>query len=443
MQSSQSSSLRRRLDIIYHPALVWLFRILAGATFILSGFTKSIDPWGSFYKISEYLDVWNWDIPSSLVALGAFILGCSEFVIGCLVFLGCYRRAGVWLMLLMMMFMLPLTLYIAVADPVADCGCFGDFLIISNTATFIKNIILTLIIVYLTLFNGKVAGLFDPYVQWVVGGLLSLYILLVALVGFNVQPMLDFRRFAPGTSLLADMEGDDGTDEEVNYEFIYEKDGQVESFAIDALPDSTWSFVDRKVIGGSESLSDGFSVIVDGEDITGDIIDADNEEFIVTIPDLKAVDLSYTYLLNELNDYITGRGGTMVALVNGDNNAIEWWEDVSMASYPIYSAEPTMIKELARGRASIIYLKKGTVVWKRTLSSISYSMVTDAPAGELIKELDPELPYYLNLITVTFAGVIFIIWILDRSGHLVSWHLRRRNRNRQEIQDAHEKEHKA
>ncbi len=82
---------------------------------------------GSYYKIAEYLDVWGWDVPSALVVLAAFLLGGVEFVCGFLLLLGCYKRAVTWIMLLMMAFMLPLTLYIAVADPVADCGCFGDF----------------------------------------------------------------------------------------------------------------------------------------------------------------------------------------------------------------------------------------------------------------------------------------------------------------------------
>ena len=121
MQSSQSSNSRSsRLDRFFHPAVVWVLRFLVGAVFILSGFTKSIDPWGSFYKIGEYLEAWGWDIPSSFIVMGAFLLGGIEFVVGFLLLLGCYRRSAVWILLLMMAFMLPLTLYIAVANPVAD-----------------------------------------------------------------------------------------------------------------------------------------------------------------------------------------------------------------------------------------------------------------------------------------------------------------------------------
>lgn len=434
MPSLQSSSSQaKRIDVIYHPALLWLFRVLVGATFVVSGFVKSVDPWGSFYKISEYIDVWGLDIPSSIVVLGAFVLGGFEFVFGSLLMFGCYRRVAVWLLTLMMVFMLPLTVYIAIADPVADCGCFGDFLILSNTATMVKNVVLMLMLLYLAVFNLRVAGLFGVYIQWVIGGLLSFYIVVVSFFGFNIQPLIDFRRFAPGNPLVVSDADDDDSDVETVYEFVYEKDGKRQTFAIDNLPDSTWTFVDRKVVDGSEELSEGFSVIVDGEDIISDIVDSQADLFLVTIPDLKAVDISYTYLLNELNDYITARGGAMAALVNGDERAMDWWRDISMASYPIYSVESTLIKELARGHAAIVYVRDGVVVWKRTLSSISYTTVTKTPPGQMFAALDPELNYYLNLITVVFGDVIFVIFVLDRSGHLVAWHIRRRKRSNRKL----------
>ncbi|MDE6395250.1 MAG: DoxX family protein [Duncaniella sp.] len=436
MPSSQSSNsqkekknkpaLRERL---YHPAAVWIVRILIGGVFILSGFVKGIDPWGSFIKINEYLTVWGWDIPRSLVTCAAFALGGFEFVWGVLLFLGCYRRASVWLLSLLMAFMLPLTLYIAVSSPVDDCGCFGDFLILSNTATFIKNLIISAGLVYLILYNTRVQGLFFPYVQWIVGGLVTLYILSIEFYGYNVQPLIDFRQYAIGTSLLPkDDEGDEEADAETVYEYIYARDGQEQTFTIDALPDSTWTFVDRRLVSGGEMNTDGFTILDDGEDITADVIDSEAEQFIVTVPDLSYVDPSYTYLINELNDIITGRGGSLVALINGNEEGLEWWKDISMASYPIYQAEPKMLKELARGNAALIYLDKGTVMWKRTLSSVAYTSMSETSHDKLIHSLDPDTEYMLKLVTGPFVIILLSLLALDRSGKLLAWNLKRRNR---------------
>ncbi len=430
MQSSPSSSSPKGIiERLYHPAVVWTLRLLVGAVFVFSGFVKSVDPWGSFFKISEYLEVWGWEIPSQLVVIAAYLLGGIEFVLGFLLLLGCYQRIAPVLMLLMMAFMLPLTAYLLIDNPVSDCGCFGDFLVISNGASFAKNIFLTIGILYLVKFNNRVGGLFVPYLQWVVGAILSLYILIVAIFGYTIQPMIDFRRFSPGTMLLS--AGEDEDDNEPVYEFIYEKDGRKASFTLDNLPDSTWQFVDRHLVEGSEGVSDGFSVIYEGEDIAPDIISTEGEQFIVTIPDMKGVDLSYTYLLNDLNDFMEKHGGSMVALVSGDANDVEWWRDLSMASYPIYSAEPTLIKELARGRAALVYLKDGVVQWKRALSSISYAIVTETPADELADRMDPAGGYILSFLTLVFITILAGLFVLDRSGRLVGWIIRRRKHRKE------------
>lgn len=439
MQSLQSSSSPTRprptlSERLYHPAAVWIIRLIIGATFILSGFVKGIDPWGSVIKISEYFTVWGWDVPRTLITCAAFALGAYEFVWGCLLLLGCYRRASVWLLTLMMAGMLPLTFYIALFSPVDDCGCFGDFLILSNTATFVKNLFITAGLVYLIMYNTRVQGLFFPYVQWIVGGLVTLYILIIEFYGYNIQPLIDFRQYAIGTELVSN-QTDDETDDsdssgETVYEYIYSKDGEERTFTIDALPDSTWTFIDRRLVSGGEMTTDGFTVLEDGEEITADVIDTEAEQFIVTIPDINNVDLSYTYLINELNDFITERGGSLVALINSDEQGLERWKDISMASYPIYQADPKMLKELARGNAALVYLKGGVVKWKRTLSSIGYTFVTETHPDRLIRSLDPETGYVLKLVTTPFVIILLVMLALDRSGKLLAWHLARRRRRK-------------
>lgn len=107
---------------------VWVLRVAVGAVFVMSGLVKSIDLWGFCFKIEEYLVVWNVDMPQSLCLIAALLISSAEFILGMMLAVGAYRRSCPWLLTLMMVpFMLPLSVYIFIADPVADCGCFGDF----------------------------------------------------------------------------------------------------------------------------------------------------------------------------------------------------------------------------------------------------------------------------------------------------------------------------
>ncbi|MDE5785184.1 MAG: DoxX family protein [Duncaniella sp.] len=399
-------------------ATVVLLRLIIGVTFIISGWAKATDPWGTVYKISEYLDVWDMDIPRALVTSVTFLLSAWEFVWGALLLAGTYRRVSVIALLLCMAGMLPLSLYIAVASPVADCGCFGDLFKISNTATFVKNIFLTAALVYLLVANTRVRPIFTKHTQWIVGGLLTFYILIIALIGYNIQPLVDFRRFSPGTSLLAVTDEDNDNDEDTEYTFIYTRDGVTRSFTADDLPDSTWTFVDRRLQSGSESVDDGLTVTVDGTDIMPDIIAPDGEtplpeQFIVTLPQPDEVDLSFTNVINDLNDYITERGGTLTAFIAGDSAAIARWNDIAMASYDTYRVEPNLIKELARGTSALVYLRDGTVVWKRTLSSVDTSVIGRHTATRLGETLDPSPRLMLRYINGGLIIILILLWLFD------------------------------
>lgn len=422
--TTEKSDRRRRIKL-YHPAVVWALRIAVGAVFVLSGFVKGVDPWGSVIKIGEYFTAWGLDVPDGLTVFAAFMLAAMEFVWGLLLMLGLYRKLAPQLLTAMMAVMLPLTLYIAVANPVSDCGCFGDFWVLSNRDTFLKNVVITLALIYLWAFNRRTSGLLHPAVQWMAGGWATLFILAIELFGYNIQPLLDFRRFAPGTELLAvGHEDEDGAD--VEYSFVYEKDGEEREFSADALPDSTWTFVDRRLVSGSEELADGFSIIRDGEDIAPDLIAESGEQFIVTIPDARRVNLSGTYLLNDLNDFIRARGGSMLALVGSGEADIEWWRDISMADYPVERAEAKLLKELARGSVALVYLRDGRVVWKRTLTSIPFTLAADTPKERMVEEMNPDCIYILKVGTIIFVGALAVLIFLDRSGKLVAFALRRR-----------------
>lgn len=412
----------------HRKAIVWLFRLLVGGTFIVSGITKMIDVWGFIYKIEQYLAVWDMHQPRSLVLAVAMVLSGSEFLLGCFMASGCYKRTAAWLMTLIMLGMLPLTLYIYIADPVSDCGCFGDFLVISNLATFLKNVALMLMLVYLIFNNHKVDGLFTSYSQWLVAFVAFLYIFAVGLFGYHIQPLVDFRPYKVGTPLLASDDVNDG--EEDTFVFIYEKDGTEKEFGEDELPDSTWTFVDRKALAeNSGEEMRAFAVFDGDDDVTAEVLAPDSMQVLLLIPELENIDVSSTYLINEMNRYVGSRGGRMTGIIGTDEDGLEYWRDISMASYELFTAEDTAIKELARGNVAVVYLKNGVIQWKRSLNSID-SDTFASPNDMTLDNLAYSGTGYFWLLTFVFVGVELFLWGIDRSGRAVKLHFTRRNRKK-------------
>lgn len=411
----------------HRKALVWLFRIFVGATFIISGLTKMIDVWGFVYKIEQYLSVWDMPQTRSLVLAVAMALSGIEFLLGFFMITGCYKRTSAWLMTLIMLGMLPLTFYIWVADPVSDCGCFGDFLVISNLATFLKNVVLMAMLIYLAFNNSKVTGLFTAYSQWLVAFVAFLYILVIGLFGYHVQPLIDFRPYKVGTPLITSVSSAD--DEEPRFVFIYEKDGSQREFEEEELPDSTWTFVDRKEVGSTPDEERAFAVFDGDDDVTAEVLAPDSVHVLLLIPELNDIDVSSTYLVNEMNRYVESRGGRMTGVVGTDDEGLELWRDLSMASYDLFTAENTAIKEIARGNVSVVYMKDGIIRWKRSLDSID-SDTFASPDDLTLDRLEYSGTGYFWLLTLVFAGVELLLWGIDRSGRAVQLHFsRRKSRN--------------
>ncbi len=393
------------------PYIVWTLRIIIGVTFIISGLTKMIDVWGFTYKIEQYLNVWGWDITRQLVVFTAITLSAVEFVVGVLLTTGCYRRSSTWLASAIMMIMLPLSAYIMVVNPVDDCGCFGDFLKISNVSTFLKNIIISFGLVYLWQNNSYIKGIFNVNIQWLIGCASYIYILIIGFLGYNVQPLIDFRPYKVGNSLVNNVDSNN-----TQYNFIYSKDGIKKEFDINNLPDSSWTFVDRieknSTIKTNNEYDNAYFAIfsLDNEDVTNNVISTINDQIIILIPEIKYADISHSFLINEMNEYIIEQGGELIGIfAENDINKIEHWADLSLAQWPIYISEDTAIKEFARGKMSVVYLKNGIIQWKRTLSSIPSDIFASSKSNDILESLSPNSE--LQFCTITSIYVITIIFI--------------------------------
>lgn len=398
---------------LWKRVVVWMLRLAIGGVFIVSGLVKMIDLWGFVFKIEEYLAIWNIAQPRTIVFMAALGVSGYEFVLGGLLAMGCYKRTAPWGLLLTMVVMLPLTAYIWIADPVSDCGCFGDFWKIPNGATFLKNIFITAGLIMLVRWNALLKeALFNPAIQWMVGAWMSLYALIVGLYGYNAQPMADFRSFPVGTSLLAGtLEEDDDA-----FSFIYEKDGRQEEFSIHDLPDSTWNFVDRKPLGKSVNTAENAELSVfDGEtEVTADVIEPEGIQLLLVVSEPQRAGVTFTYTINEIYEYADSVGIPMIALLGTDRRGVDVWRDMSMAEYPCYTADDTLLKELARGSIALVMLDNGRVASKTSLGSIDPGAVeSPSDPDRFIADLRGNGHRWFTALNMAFGGALIALYLFQ------------------------------
>lgn len=415
-------------------ALVVLCRLVVGAVFVFSGFVKGVDPWGSFYKFSEYFAAFGMQGMENVALFGAFAVAVVEFVLGVSVLLGAFRRGGVLLTGLMMLVMLPLTLYLALTDAVPDCGCFGDAVVISNWATFWKNVVLTLMIAFLVPFNKKVPCVFGPAVQWIVAFVSFVFVLGVLLTGYNDQPLLDFRPFKVGSRLVARETGGD----EADYIFVYEKGGVQKEFTIDSLPDDDWTYVDRRVKEPARPKTQGVaenmvSMYADGEDVTEDVLTGKGQVLMLLFPDLPKVDIAYTFGINELCENATKQGVTVVGLTSATVAEKEQWNDISMPAYKMLEMDDSQLKMIARGNPAVVCVTDGVIKWKRTFGSISQQEMQKRSFS--LDDLDNSgwAKPMLGDMLLGYMVVLLVLLVVNRTHIVVKFSLKslRRKRNKE------------
>ena len=410
--------------------LTVLMRITVGGVFIFSGFTKGVDPWGTYYKITDYLNAMGLEGWAGTALFLAVAIAALEFMLGVALAVGAYRRSAPWLALLVMLVMTPLTLWLAVTGAVPDCGCFGDALHMSNWATFGKNILLLLGIIYLLFFNTTVRGVYGPAVQWMVMALSFAFVMAVAYFGYFTQPLIDYRPYPIGTRLVNTTCLSDSDEGEDDFIFIYSRDGKEQEFTIDSLPDEEdgWEYVTRyharrprgKVIMQTGNSEDGIAILdSEGNDVTIDVLADSHNTLLLLFPDLPSVGVVNSFALNELNDAAQVTDVDVIGLTPATAEQIEQWQDISMASYPIYNMDDSELKMIARGNPAVVYLEDGVISWKRTLGSLDSVTMPDHLV-ELADDYDSD-GIMTTLLLAYLAGLLAVL-VLNRS-HLVVKHL--------------------
>ena len=405
-------------------AIVNACRLLTAATFVLSGFVKAVDPIGTQYKIRDYLEAWQLAqyVPDFIMLAASVAMSAAEFGIGICLLFAMHRRATSRLLLLVMAVFTPLTLWLAIANPISDCGCFGDAVKLTNWQTFWKNVALLAMAIVLARRPLDMVRFISRTNQWIVLNYSALFILAVSGYSLYDLPQFDFRPYRVGADIRRGMEIPPGAPQpQFETTFIMEKGGERREFTLDNYPDSTWTFIDSKTVQTAEGYVPpihDFSITRrdDGEDITEQVLAYRGYTFLLIAPHLEQADDSNLDLINQIYEYALDNGYPFYCLTASTESAVARWRDITGAEYPFCSTDATTLETIIRSNPGLLLIKAGKVVrkWSSNRLPDEYQLAAPLERTALGRQPQETTAQKVLSIIVWFVLPLLLLTLADR-----------------------------
>ncbi len=351
--------------------LVELCRLGVGALFIFSGVVKAIDPMGFAIKIEDYFTAFNLHLLKPFSVLLSLNLSALEFTLGVCMLLGVYRKFTAILTLVFMAFMTPLTLYLALFNPVSDCGCFGDAVIISNWETFFKNLLLLAASIIVLIYNKRIFQIYTYKVYWFVFFFSYIFCLVFSWHNYYHLPVIDFRPYKTGANIPELMAiPEDAEEDDYEYVFVYQKEGVQQEFGLEDYPanDPEWTFVEAR----TNLIKEGYKPVIDhfnlynlqDEDVTDEILYYEGPVILIISPKLEKASDERIDEINSTFDFATDNHIPFYCVTGSSIEGIRKWTDNTGAEYNYLMADETLLKTMIRSNPGMILLDRGTILMK-------------------------------------------------------------------------------
>lgn len=352
---------------------------LVGVVFFLSGVLKLMDPAGTGLIMEEYFKFLHLGFLTFAAKVSGVVFAFIETMSGVALITGVWRRFTACVVSVFMGFFTLLTLLLLIFNPSMDCGCFGEAVHLTHSQSFLKNVILD-VLIFAAFWPFKSFGR-NKRRKYVAFSLVSVAVVALMLYSLLYIPLIDFTDFRPGVRLAAaDVRRHGGGDDIYEAVFIYEKNGVKESFTLDNLPDSTWTYVSTETTNRSAS-DDELMPALSFSDSAGEYHDelaVHGNVMIVSIfrPDDVNAD-KWIRTAAFVNDALNN-GFTPFVLVSGTPESVrasfsEAGLDGNISSIlsPVmYYADYKTLISLNRSNGGVTYFNRGYLVKKWSYSSM-------------------------------------------------------------------------
>ena len=368
--------------------LVTLVRILVGLLFIFSGLVKANDPLGLSYKMQEFFELWEMSRFDRYTLALSVLMNAFEIIAGFALLIGWRIRLFMWLLMLLILFFTFLTGYTYITGKPTNCGCFGDCLLISSKTSFLKDVVLTVLIGFLIWQQRWIKPVFSPKTNMIV-------MLLVTIFSFGLQwfaltylPVVDCLPYKKGNNIQEKMKMPaNAIPDSTVITFVYEKDGKEVEFTADKFPadfksppytfKSRYDKVVRKGVNNEPPIK-GFALSGEsGIDSTQIVLDHDHtvllfiENFDVAVSKWKSE-------FEKIYQTAIAKNIPVYAIVTNTAEAVKNFSGTAFAGISILKCDYTAIRTAARTSPAIYLLQKGTIREKWSYKTM----------GELTDQLD-------------------------------------------------------
>ena len=415
-------------------------RFVLAATFIFSGYVKAIDPLGTLYKLKDYAAAMSLNglLPDWMLVGVAIALGALEFALGVFMLFAVRRHVVSRITLAFMAVMTLLTLWIFVADPVKDCGCFGDALKLTNGETLLKNIVLIACAALVAWRPVDMARFISRSNQWIVRYYTVAYIVITSVYCLYTLPIFDFRPYHVGMNIKQGMEIPEGAEQpEFESTFLLRKNGETREFTLDNYPDSTWEYVDTRTVqtkkGYEPPIHDFALTSCDtGEDITEQVLTKKGYTFLLVSPRLAVADDSNFGDIDQIYEYAEENGADFYCVTASANDEIERWRDLTGAEYQFCNADETTLKTMIRSNPGLMLLKDGTIIGKWSHNALPQTDDLTAPLQQLTigKAQNDSTTERLLIVLLTFFLPLSALTLADRLWAWSKWIRNKQSNNR-------------
>ena len=373
-------------------------RLVLAIVLILSGFVKAVDPLGTQYKIHDYLQAVELaQYVPDFVSLGAAVLlSALEFGLGICLLFAIRRRLVTLLTLILMLVMTPITLWLAIANPISDCGCFGDAVVLTNWQTLAKNVVLLVLAIIVRRWPLDMMRFISRTNQWIVINYSALFI--VAVSGWSLYdlPYFDFRPYHVGTDLRAG-----------------------------------W----LKMMEGEESPYSDFFMETESEDITEPVLLNQGYTFLLVSPHLEQADDSQLDRINEVHEYAQDYDYPFYCLTASGQQGMQRWREQTGAEYPFCQTDDMVLKTMIRSNPGLMLLKDGKIIqkWSHNRMPSEEVLTKQLQFLEIGQMPEDSVPKKILYILLWYVLPLMLLTLADRLWMWSNWVKKKDKENKEKL----------